>query len=367
MRTVALGDVAQIHGGGRLKLSGKDFVGVGFPAYGAGGVNGYVEVAEYERDAVVLSAIGARCGKCFLASGQWTSLANTQVILPDPAMVDTTFLWYQLNDERRWPRSGTGQPFIRPADVKSHQVQLPSLDRQLEIVAELGAIDLARSLRLESIAAVETLEGSLFHQMFGSPEPSWPRVYLGDIAEVKGGKRLPKGAGYSPNPTNHPYVRVTDLRDGRIRLDDLVYLTPEVQAEISRYTVSTGDVVISIAGSIGLTASVPPQLAGANLTENAAKLIPKEEGIWQSGWLAQALRLDPDVRSQIEAHTGQVTIGKLALFRIEQIQLPLPPIELQGRYIERWEAVDRLRRQLVASDRDLNSLFEARRQQLLSA
>lgn len=55
---VRLDSIADIHGGGRLGLSGNHFVAGGaVPAYGAGGLNGYLDQAEYEdRDAVILSA-----------------------------------------------------------------------------------------------------------------------------------------------------------------------------------------------------------------------------------------------------------------------------------------------------------------------
>ena len=35
---------------------------------------------------------------------------------------------------------------------------------------------------------------------------------LGELVDVKGGKRLPKGTPYSPVPTEHPYIRVTNIR-----------------------------------------------------------------------------------------------------------------------------------------------------------
>lgn len=132
-----LGEFCRMIGGGRHGLSGKQFVTEGgFPAYGAGGLNGHLATFEFTESAVVLSSIGARCGKCFLPEGKWTSLANTQVIFPDVSVADLFFLWVQLNDEKRWPRSGTGQPFIKPSDVKSHVVVLPPLEEQQRLTAE---------------------------------------------------------------------------------------------------------------------------------------------------------------------------------------------------------------------------------------
>ena len=147
MRTVALDEIATIHAGGRLGLTGDDFVGAGFPAFGAGGKNGYVPIAEYKCPGIILSSIGARCGKCFYVDGAWTTLANTQVILPNPEQVDARFLWYQLNDELSWPRSGSAQPFIKPSEVKRRTVVLPSLVEQRHIVAILDRTEALRHKR----------------------------------------------------------------------------------------------------------------------------------------------------------------------------------------------------------------------------
>ncbi|WP_090967498.1 restriction endonuclease subunit S [Nocardioides exalbidus] len=194
--------------------------------------------------------------------------------------------------------------------------------------------------------------------MFGEPDSEWPTVTVKDIASVKGGKRLPKGADYAAAPTPYPYVRVVDLKNGAISTADLRYLTSDVQATISRYTVASGDVVISIAGSIGLVAPVPDELVGANLTENAAKLVPHQKDLYEAEWLAAALR-SAGLQSQIRSHVGQVTIGKLALFRIEKLSLILPPIEVQRRFMKRVRKAAALRAVFDPCSREVEELFEA--------
>lgn len=172
--------------------------------------------------------------------------------------------------------------------------------------------------------------------MFGAA--TWPTKTLGDLCEVKGGKRLPKGEEYSADSTPFRYIRVTDVDEGVIHERGLKYLKPETQRAIARYTVATGDLVITIAGSIGVVATVPPALEGVNLTENAAKLTAREIGTYDVEFLAHYL-MTPEAKQQIGARTGQVTIGKLALFRIEQIEVPLPPIDLQREFASRIRAV----------------------------
>ena len=54
------------------------------------------------------------------------------------------------------------------------------------------------------------------------------------------------------------------------------YVPPDVFPSISNYIIDVEDVYVSIAGSIGKVGVIPQSLSGANLTENAAKLVLKE-------------------------------------------------------------------------------------------
>jgi type I restriction enzyme S subunit len=165
----------------------------------------------------------------------------------------------------------------------------------------------------------------------------WARV--GEIGQVKGGKRLPAGAEYSPSPTAHPYLRVCDFTDGTISHANLRFLPSAVAAALSRYTISKNDVYISIAGTIGLAGTVPEDLDGANLTENAAKICNLRSVLPK--FLAIVLS-SPFGQRQIAEKTIATTLSKLALYRIETVGLPLPPLVEQERItqeVERLESI----------------------------
>lgn len=245
------------------------------------------------------------------------------------------------------------------AGMEAWPIPLPPLAEQQRIAAILDKADELRAKRRAALAQLETLAGAIFLDLVGDPSTNpkgWPVKLIAELCEVKGGKRLPKGEEYSPTPTPFRYIRVTDLTAGSIKESALVYLKPEVQAKIARYIVNTGDIVISIAGSIGLIAPVPPSVDGANLTENAAKLVPRKRNVYDSAFLA-ALLQTRFAQDQIISHTGQVTIGKLALFRIEKLRLPLPPLDVQCEFSRRLTAVDKLRAAHHASLAELDALF----------
>ena len=103
----------------------------------------------------------------------------------------------------------------------------------------------------------------------------WKSYKLGDLAQIKGGKRLPKGVTLSSVANSHPYIRIRDLGSTRIlELNKTYeYVDDYTQKAISRYIVNRGDILLSIVGTIGLTGIVGDSLDNANLTENCVKIV----------------------------------------------------------------------------------------------
>ena len=112
-------------------------------------------------------------------------------------------------------------------------------------------------------------------ELYELPE-GWDWLFLREFAYIKGGKRLPKGEQLLDIKTAYPYVRVSDFNEkGSIDIDNLKYLSPSAYQQIKNYTISSEDLYISIAGTIGKTGFLPYCLKQANLTENAAKIVLK--------------------------------------------------------------------------------------------
>ena len=177
----------------------------------------------------------------------------------------------------------------------------------------------------------------------------WELKKVGELCEVKGGKRLPKNALFSDRPTNRPYLRVTDMTNKSINNRELKYISEDMFEKIKKYTISKEDVYITIAGTLGSSGIVPAELDGASLTENAAKLVIKDKQKLNKSYLVYAI--DSSVtRLQIKNLMGVVGVPKLALFRIESITIPLPPLSVQHRIVsilENAEAIKEKRKQII--------------------
>ena len=163
---------------------------------------------------------------------------------------------------------------------------------------------------------------------------------LVDIAEVKGGKRLPANANLVSTPTSHPYIRGRDIRDGKITFDDPMYVLDDDFEKIRRYTVDSGDVCITIVGNIGDVGITPPNLHRASLTENAVKLVNLRED-FDARFLMYAL-LTPEAQSQMKLSAAGAAQPKLGIYKVNEINVPVPPLPVQRRIAGILSAYDEL-------------------------
>ena len=183
--------------------------------------------------------------------------------------------------------------------------------------------------------------------------------HIGEVAEVKGGKRLPKGFDVQDDPTDHPYVRVVDFDDNGLNLFNIRFITNEVYQAIRRYTITNKDIYVSIAGTIGRVGIVPAPFSGANLTENAAKITNISDSVhapypcyFLKGYTGQKI---------LESKYGGTSQPKLTLYRITKVEFPNPPLERQKRIASILSIYDQLiednRRRIALLERAARELY----------
>lgn len=159
----------------------------------------------------------------------------------------------------------------------------------------------------------------------------YSNIKLKHIIKVAGGKRLPFQHEFTLEKTLHPYIRARDIRDGKITFDDPVYIEDKTFLHIKNYIVNTRDVCITIVGAnVGDVGDVPEFLNGANLTENAVKLTPKNSN-FDCIFLKYCL-LTTELRDKMkQLGAGAAAQQKLGLYKINELELPYPSIGIQKR------------------------------------
>ena len=135
-------------------------------AYSASGPDGLLPHFDHDEPAIVVSAIGAKCGKTWLASGKWSCIKNTIWVRAVPDVATTEFLFHATRDPDKWPRRGAAQPFISQGDAKQIRVRIPSLNDQDRIGSILSAIDEVIAINERRIELLEDLARSLYREWF---------------------------------------------------------------------------------------------------------------------------------------------------------------------------------------------------------
>jgi restriction endonuclease S subunit len=264
------------------------------------------------------------------------------------------FAWthlYVSGRTRRYEKRTTGIRNFRLDDfLASESVPLPPMPAQQRTAQALATIQRARDARQavvdETILVRAALSASVFRNVVGVS------VKLGDIAAVKGGKRLPKGRPFADSPTPYPYIRIVDFVNGSVDATHLKYLLTADREAITRYIIRADDVYISIAGSIGIVGTVPLALDGANLTENAARLVVHDPSSVSNRFLYWHLASDAG-QAEVRLRTTKTSQPKLALGRIADIPVTLPSI---ARQLEIVAQLDAVQSKLLADQRSLAAL-----------
>ena len=157
----------------------------------------------------------------------------------------------------------------------------------------------------------------------------WEWEKLGNIASICGGKRIPVGQSLTTVNTGHKYIRVTDMKNHSVNSNDIHYITEDIYQKIKAYYISKEDLYITVAGTIGHIGEIPEEFDNANLTENANKIVFRQ---MDKKFLMYCLSSDV-VQSQITAFITKVGQPKLAIMRIQNLLIPVPPLKEQFRIV----------------------------------
>ena len=133
---------------GDTSTTKASYVEEGYAAYSASGSDGKLDHYDFDRTGIVLSAIGAQCGKTWLARGKWSCIKNTIRFWSKTECASTEFLFIATEGQDFWPRRGAAQPFVSQGDAERIDVLTPDLVTMRSFTT-FAAVSLERIATLE--------------------------------------------------------------------------------------------------------------------------------------------------------------------------------------------------------------------------
>lgn len=137
------------------------------------------------------------------------------------------------------------------------------------------------------------------------------------------------------DPKGVLYVRPTEIVEDVIDLASVRRTTPAIAAKYKRSTLRGDDIILSIVGTIGKVAVVPPELEGGNITQSSVRIRPRI-GIVTPRFLAWTLR-SPVLRNQFNNLRLGTAVPRLNVAQVRELRVPVPPLAHQRRIVAEIE------------------------------
>ena len=228
-------------------------------------------------------------------------------------------------------------------DYMSVTLHLPSSTEQKHIADFLKKIDERIAAQEKLLASLKKYKRGLLRTVF-SEKGSHSLLHdavshrIDEVCDVLSGKRIPKGETFSPRPTEYRYITVSDMGEKYVSSDTLQFITSHTEKQITRYKVRNGDIIISVAGTLGKLNIITPDLDGVNLTENCDRFTNFR--VINPEYLYHVLSSDL-IQSQIEASKTKNGQPKLALERIRNFVVPVPHQIRQEQFVGVMNSIDK--------------------------
>ena len=140
-----------------------------------------------------------------------------------------------------------------------------------------------------------------------------------------------------------PYVEVKDLRANRLDVSTLHRTSAALHEEFSRSELYSGDVVLAIRGSYDRALVVPPEVAGANVSRDVARIAPVPE--IDASFIAAYLMSPPGLQYLHQRARG-VAVKGVNIADLRSMPIPLPPQGEQARIVREIDRINSILEEL---------------------
>ena len=306
-------------------LPEKDRRGGEFPVYGSNGIVGWHDMPLTTGPTVIIGRKGS-VGALQYSDKPCCPIDTTYYVDRSCTHVDLRWLFFMLHNlGLNALNKHVAVPGLDRNDAYEKELLVPPLGEQRRIAAVLDKADAILRQRQESLQLTEKLLQSVFIELFGSETaPRCPRVRLSDHLDfiTSGGRGWAKYYSIQGDK----FIRSLDVQMNEINDSQMIRVAPPKNAEADRTRVRTGDVLLTITGSlIGRVAPVTEAHAGAFVSQHVAIL--RTHG-FRPEFLSWAISTQEGQRQIRKNQRGQMKPG-LNFEQIGRLRIPRPSNELE--------------------------------------
>ncbi len=357
-RVKPLGEVVKLNYGKAISRDVRNEHG-SVPVFGANGVMDYCETPLHSEPSIIVGRKGSAGAINRTDSPFWASDVSYYTT-HDKTLIDFDYLHFQLLSMDLQSMAKGVKPGINRDEVYALHVSLPPLEEQQRIVAILDEAfeGLARA-RAHAEAnlhnARELLEREL-ETALDELSLKYGKTELGCVADFRNGFAF-KSEKFKPS--GEPIVRISNIQFGEVDATKMVYTDPsDYREDLSRYRVQPDELLIAMSGAT--TGKVGFNTTGKVLLQNqrVGRFCPTDR--LRLSYLYFLLSTKVAEHLAISAGAAQ---PNLSTKQIEEIELPVPPLDIQDAFVADIEtlraAVNNLKEVYLEKLQSLSSLRQS--------
>ena len=286
------------------------------------------------------------------------------VIKPKKNVTSEFLFWLfnskKFNDDKDKNCKGATQKAINNEGLNKIAINtLPTIQEQLKIVSKLDKVQEIIDIREKQIEQLDELIKSQFVEMFGDiniNDKKWSEDILKNNLSVIGGYAF-KSSEFQESGI--PILRIGNINTGKFRTKDLMFWKEDETLE--SYAIYPNDVLISLTGTVGkedygnicIIGNDYPKyyLNQRNAKLNISETLNKE-------YISYALRI-PEIKRRLTGISRGVRQANISNRDIENLKIPIPPIELQNKFAEFVKQIDKQKFEIQKSLEETQKLQDS--------
>ncbi|MCC1498121.1 restriction endonuclease subunit S [Alcanivorax sp. 1008] len=388
MSQMRLADVSEVSTGQSAPQDPSAFGDHGLPFIRAGSLEGLVagrpesslerivpEAAKkyrlkvYPKGTVVFakSGMSSKIGRVYKLQSDCHVVSHLATVIPnDKIMPEYVLRWFQANPPSRLI-DNDAYPSIKTSVIKDLMVDVPPLEEQKRIAKILDAADALRAKRRESLAQLDALLQSTFLDLFGDPAvnpKSWGESALGEVVQVEHGYAF-KSEFFSESGKYIVLTPGSFFESGgyRDQGSKTKFYTSEPP---SKFILPEGVILVAMTEQA-------PGLLGSPL------VVPKGDRYLHNQRLGRLKLSDmvledfvfhlfntPWVRGELQRSSTGTKVKHTSPSKIGDVVVPIPPLNHQREFGSIVKSIEKQKKKLQASLRELEELFCSLQQRAFS-
>ena len=287
--------------------------------------------------------------------------------------LDQQYLYYYLKSDFALQRiravaTGSVRDNLKLAMLYEFPIELPDIDQQRDLASRLDRIKRIISLREQELQVLDDLIRARFVEMFGDPVSNpkgWPMPPIEDVVSPE--KNALKAGPFGSALKKEYYVESgykiygqEQVISGDSNYGDY-YIDEERYKQLENCAVQAGDVLISLVGTYGKLLIMPDCFEPGIINPRLMKITFDKSKV--NPYYFQHYFQSDSLKRSLADNTHGGTMDILNLGIVRKLKMPLPPIELQNKFVDFVVQADKSKSVVQKSLDKMQLLFDSLMQQ----